>query len=96
MLSRKASRTVALALLLTAGVAYSSPARAARRSDPQRADPARTARVEKAASPGLLASFLGLWGLVQFAHHGPPPPAGGSGDGHSTGEGTSICPHGHM
>jgi hypothetical protein len=92
MLSRKVSRTVALALLLTAGVA-SSPARAARHSDPQRADPAR---MEKAASPGLLASVLALWGLVQFAHHGPPPPTGGNGDGHSTGEGTSICPHGHM
>lgn len=93
MLSRTSSRTVALALLLTAGVAASSPARAARRSDPQRAAPARA---EKAASPGLLASFLGLWGLVHFAQPGPPPPTGGNGDGHDNGEGTSICPHGHM
>ncbi len=96
MLSRKASRTVALTLLLTAGVAASSPARAARRSDPQRADPPRTARVEKAASPGLLASFLGLWGLVHFAQPGPPPPNGGDGNGHDNREGTGICPHGHM
>lgn len=93
MSSRKTSRTVALALLLTAGVAASSPARAARHSVPQRPAPARA---EKAASPGLLASFLGLWDLVHFAHHGPPPPSGGDGNGHSTGEGTSICPHGHM
>jgi hypothetical protein len=94
MLSRKASRTVALALLLTAGVAASSPARAARRGDPQRTAPARA---EKVASPGLLASVLDFWGLVHFAQHGPPPPpTGGNDGGHNTGEGTGICPHGHM
>ena len=93
MLSRKLSRNVALALLLTAGVAASSPARAAGRSDPQRATPARA---ERAASPGLFAGFLALWGLVHFAQPGPPPTSGGNGDGHDNHEGTGICPHGHM
>jgi hypothetical protein len=92
MLSRKPSRTIALALLLTAGTVASAPAQGARRGDPHPAVPAHEA---KAASPGLLASVLSLWGLVHFAHHGPPPPPPG-GDGHSTGEGTGICPHGHM
>jgi hypothetical protein len=93
MPSRKPSRTIALALLLTAGTVASAPAQSARRSDPH---PALLAREAKAASPGLLASVLSLWGLVHFAHHGPPPTGGGDGDGHSTGEGTGICPHGHM
>jgi hypothetical protein len=75
-------------------VASSSPARAAHRSDPQRAVPPRA---EKAASPGLFASFLGLWGLVHFDQPGPPPPpTGGNGNGRDNREGTGICPHGHM
>jgi hypothetical protein len=93
MLSCKPSRTIALALLLTAGTVASAPAQGARRSDQHPAVPAREA---KAASPSLLASVLSLWGLVHVAHHGPPPIHGGDGDGHSTGEGTGICPHGHM
>jgi hypothetical protein len=89
MLSRK-HRRIVLALL-AASAATLAPARAT--SGPHRAAPGHE---EKPVSQSLLAVVKSLWGLFDFAHPWPPSPPPGDGNGHSTGEGTGICPHGHM